>query len=66
MTTTKPLSPAAQAVIDFVFEYWPGGHNHPGKSLCVAAVLRATAPMMQFVQDHEKLLAIAAELKETP
>ena len=39
----KVLSPAAQAVLDAVFDHWPGGYNHPGKPLCVAAALRAVA-----------------------
>ena len=33
----KVLSPAAEAVLDAVFDHWPGGHNHPGKPLCIAA-----------------------------
>jgi hypothetical protein len=39
----KPLSPAAQTVMDAVFDHWPGGYNHPGKPRCVAAALRAAA-----------------------
>ena len=39
----KVLSPGAQAVLDAVFDHWPGGYNHPGKPLCVAAALRALA-----------------------
>lgn len=39
----EPLSPAAEAVLDAVFDHWPGGYNHPGKPLCVAAALRALA-----------------------
>ena len=39
----KVLSPAAQAVLDAVFDHWPGGYNHPGKPLCIAAALRALA-----------------------
>ena len=37
------LSPRARAVLDAVFDHWPGGYNHPGKPLCVAAALRALA-----------------------
>ena len=58
---TEPLSPAAQAVLDAYWEAptaWP-----PGR---VAAALRAAAPLMWFVQDHQKLLAIAAELEAQP
>ena len=39
----KVLSPAAEKVLDAVFDHWPGGYNHPGKPLCVAAALRALA-----------------------
>jgi hypothetical protein len=39
----KVLSPAAQAVLDAVFDHWPGGYNHPGKPLCVAVAIRALA-----------------------
>jgi hypothetical protein len=39
----EPLSPAAQAVLDAVFDHWPGGYNHPGKPLCVAVAIRALA-----------------------
>ena len=39
----EPLSSAAQAVLDAVFDHWPGGYNHPGKPLCVAAAIRALA-----------------------
>ena len=39
----EPLSPGAQALLDAVFDHWPGGYNHPGKPLCVAAALRALA-----------------------
>ena len=35
----EPLSPAAQAVLDAVFDHWPGGYNHPGKPRCVAAAI---------------------------
>jgi hypothetical protein len=56
MTNPKPLSPAAQAVLD-AYE------TTPGTTPALAAVFRAAAPMMQFVQDHKKLLAIASELE---
>ena len=59
----KVLSPGAQAVLDAVFDHWPGGYNHPGKPLCVAAALRAVAGQMEFVQDYRKLHAIATELE---
>ena len=39
----KNLSTSAQAVLDAVFDHWPGGYNHPGKPRCVAATLRAAA-----------------------
>ena len=39
----KVLSPGAQGVLDAVFDHWPGGYNHPGKPLCVAAAIRALA-----------------------
>jgi hypothetical protein len=42
-SSTPPLSPAAQAVLDAVFDHWPGGYNHPGKPRCVAAALCAAA-----------------------
>ena len=52
------LSPAAQAVLDATDypEDW-------ATRVRVAAALRAAAPQMEFVQDHLKLLAIAAELE---
>jgi hypothetical protein len=55
---TKPLSPAAQAVLDG-FRAVPSLMDRPS----IAGALRAAAPMMEFVQDHLKLLAIAAELE---
>jgi hypothetical protein len=53
------LSPAAQAVLDATDypEDW-------ATRVRVAAALRAAAPQMEFVQDHLKLLAIAAELEQ--
>ena len=75
----EPLSPAAQAVLDAVFDHWPGGYNHPGKPLCVAAALRALAdqvapsdaveprnnlPMaMECQRIRAEILAIAGELE---
>ena len=73
----KPLSPAAQAVLDAVFDHWPGGYNHPGKPLCVAAALRALADQVvpeggAFLSPgtaagiRAHILAIATELKAQP
>ena len=56
MTTPKPLSPAAQTVWD---AFRPTIHSR----IALANALRAAAPLMQFVQDHRKLLAIATELE---
>ena len=62
-----PLSPAAQDVLDAVFDHWPGGYNHPGKPRCVAAALRAAAgylfPNDTAKQCYDRLLAIATELE---
>jgi hypothetical protein len=55
--TDQPLSPATQAVMDAYY----CGAPLTGRDR-VAAVLRAAAPQMEFVQDHLKLLAIADEL----
>jgi hypothetical protein len=45
----------------------PEGHPDPGPFQAMlrerAAALRAAAPLMECVQDHLKLLAIAAELE---
>lgn len=51
------LTAAANAVI--------GAYNRVYKTdqHAVASVLRAAAPLMEFVQDHQKLLAIADELE---
>ena len=65
------LSPAAQAVLDAVFDHWPGGYNHPGKPRCVAAALRAAADQLSYKLpleddgrvDVSDLLAIATELE---
>jgi hypothetical protein len=73
----RPLSSAAQAVLDAVFDHWPGGYKHPGKPRCVAAALRAVADqvvperlgLMHPVARAEahairaEILAIAAELE---
>jgi len=59
--TDQPLSPAAAAVLDATWQemdYAPRRHLQRA----AAAALRAAAPMMECVQDHLKLLAIAAEL----
>ena len=58
MTTPKLLSPAAQAVMDAAYAL-PLKNGQPS----IGAALRAAAPMMQFAQDREKLLDIAAELE---
>jgi hypothetical protein len=58
------LSPAAQAILDAFLDtpaevpmpMWDYGRD-------LAAVLRAAAPQMEFVQDHLKLLAISDELE---
>ncbi|MCE2836641.1 MAG: hypothetical protein LW834_06735 [Cyanobium sp. 49614_E6] len=59
MTTPKPLSTAAQAVLE-AYETTAG--TSPG----LAAALRAVAPYMEFVQDHRKLQSIATELEQQP
>jgi hypothetical protein len=51
------LSPAAQAILD------AHGDFEAADTDAMAAALRAAAPQMEFVQDHLKLLAIAAELE---
>ena len=61
------LSPAAQAVLD-AFENASDGEYVEGvwvvnERTMLSAALRAAAPQMEFVQDHLKLLAIAAELE---
>jgi len=59
------LSPAAQVVLDAADDvYWDWSDMLPASSLTIAAAaLRAAAPSMEFVQDHLKLLGIAAELE---
>jgi len=54
------LSPAAQAVMDAAYDSLD---KRGYVSDQVAAALRAAASQMEFVQDHLKLLAIAAELE---
>ena len=55
------LSPAAQAIAIAVDHYET---NHWLTPCEVAAIaLRAAAPKMEFVQDHQHLLAIAGELE---
>jgi hypothetical protein len=51
------LSPAAQAILDAYGDFEAADID------AMAAALRAAAPQMEFVQDHLKLLAIAAELE---
>jgi hypothetical protein len=51
------LSPATQAILDAY------GDFEAADTDAMAAALRAAAPQMEFVQDHLKLLAIAAELE---
>jgi hypothetical protein len=55
-----PLSPAAQAVLD-AFEQVKFADRY-----ALAAALVAVAPTMECVQDHLKLLTIAAELDGYP
>ena len=55
--TMTDLSPAAQAILDAY------GDFEAADTDAMAAALRAAAPQMEFVQDHLKLLAIAAELE---
>jgi hypothetical protein len=61
--TKKVLSPAASIVKAFDDRYeLLSGLEENWQEDCLAAALRAAAPMMECVQDHLKLLAIAAEL----
>jgi hypothetical protein len=60
MSTPKARTDAAQAVYEAAHEAWA---TKDDPSSIAAAALRAAAPMMQFVQDHKKLLAIATELE---
>ena len=59
--TDQPLSSAAQAVLDAFWKDLDCGDDFTVRN--IAAALRAVAPQMEFVQDHLKLLAIAAELE---
>jgi hypothetical protein len=71
MKNKTTLSPAAQAVLDAVFDLWTGGYNHPNKPRCVAAALRAAADQVEpddgipaeVQRVLDKLLAIADELE---
>ena len=65
MTT---LSPAAQVIVSAFSERYEllGWFDDNWQELCLAAALRAAAPLMQFVQDHSMLCAIAAELEGQP
>jgi hypothetical protein len=60
---TTPLSHAAQAI----WNAWNDAYEAQGPledmGQPIAAALRAAADQMEFVQDHLKLLAIAAELE---
>ena len=57
------LSPQAQAVDRAIADRIQLlGEIAPSRQVAAAA-LRAAAPLMEFVQDHQKLLAIAAELE---
>ena len=56
--TDQTLSPAAQAVRK---AYYSTNDDLAGPAL--AAALRVAAPLMECVQDHLKLLDIAAELE---
>ena len=60
MSNTKRRTDAAQAVYEAAHEAWV---TLDDPEHIAAATLRAAAPLMQFVQDHEKLLAIAIELE---
>jgi hypothetical protein len=57
------LSPAAQAVMTAYLTAPMHNDHRIADMLGVAAALRAAALQMEFVQDHLKLLAIAAELE---
>lgn len=62
--TNSALSPTAQAVLD-AYDDSPFAYNTGDRATC-AAVLRAAAPLMALVQDHQQLIAIAAELEAMP
>jgi len=64
-----PLSPAAQAqkvlgAVNGASSYGPDDCLNESRQIAVAALV-AVAPTMECVQDHLKLLAIAAELGGT-
>ena len=59
-----PLSPAAQAVLDAIADRYSQLATM-STAAAAAAALQAVAPLMECVQDHQKLLAIAAELDGT-
>ena len=63
MTTTKPLSTAAQRVRNFVVNETAFKAEQHQQCLDAAVALRAAAPYMEFVQDHRKLQSIATELE---
>ena len=57
------ISPTAQAVLD-AYEFTADAAADSDDLNALAAALRAVAPLMEFVQDHQKLLGIAAELED--
>jgi hypothetical protein len=63
--TKMVLSPAAQAVWDAWNDAYEALGPLEDMGQPIAAALKAAAPMMECVQDHLKLLAIAAELDGT-
>ena len=60
--TPTPLSPAAQAVLA-VWLSSERGQRMLGDPACLAAAFRVAASQMEFVQDVQRLLAIASELE---
>jgi hypothetical protein len=58
------LSPAAASIVQAFDDRYEllGGLEENWQEECLAAALRAAAPLMECVQDHSKLLALAAEL----
>ena len=60
--TPTPLSPAGQAVLTAWLSS-ERGQRMLGDPACLAAAFRAAASQMEFVQDVQRLLAIAAELE---
>ena len=62
--TKMVLSPTAAIVKAFDDRYeLLGAFDDNWQEVCIAAAFRAAAPLMECVQDHSKLLAIAAELE---